>query len=109
MKPLKIEKIAVQAKSRTLKATYTMEAVQDLQNDHSIDIEKELSKILQEEIDKEFLETLNWIRVPVKKWEQVDDEWCKRYIKGKYKSFSNFWMFELEKDAHFFMLKWGTV
>jgi hypothetical protein len=107
MKPLKIEKIEVQAKSRVLKATWTIEDVQDLQYDQSVDIEKELSKILQEEIDKEFLETLNWIRVSVKNWKEVDDDWCKQYIKGKYRSFSNFWMFEQEKDAHFFMLKWG--
>jgi len=108
MKPLKIEKIAVQAKSRALKATCTTEVVQDLQ-DISIDIEKELSKILQKEIDREFLETLNWVRVSVENWEKVDNDWCKQYIKGKYKSFGNFWMFEKEKDAQFFMIKWGTV
>jgi uncharacterized protein YutE (UPF0331/DUF86 family) len=109
MKPLKIKKIAVQAKSRALKATWTLEAVQDTQSYYDINVEAELSKILQEEIDKEFLKTLNWVKVPVRNWQKVDDDWCKRYIKGKYKSFGNFWMFECEKDAHFFMLKWGTI
>lgn len=45
-----IEKVAVEAKSRALKAEYTTELAQDLKAVHGLDAETELSNILQSEI-----------------------------------------------------------
>ena len=45
-----IEKVAVTAKSRALKAEYTMELAQDLKAVHGLDAEQELSNILSTEI-----------------------------------------------------------
>lgn len=105
---MKIEKTFVEAKSRTLTATYTLEEIQDL----TVEMEGDLAKILQEEIDNEFMSALldsqGWTKITVKRWSNIDTEWCKKYIKGNYKCFGHYWHFEDEKDANFFILKWGT-
>jgi hypothetical protein len=108
MKPLDIQKIAVQAKSRTLKASWTMETADEAFAAHGLDVEDEIRKILQAEIDREILETLGWTKVTVVAWDLVDDAWCKKYIKGKYKCFGVHWMFEDDRDATFFTLKWNS-
>ena len=58
-----IEKVSVEAKSRALKAEYTMELAQDLKAIHGLDAEAELSNILQSEIlveiNREVIRTIN--------------------------------------------------
>lgn len=58
-----IEKTTVTAKTRALKAEYTMELVQDLKAIHGLDAETELSNILQSEviseINREFIRKIN--------------------------------------------------
>ena len=58
-----IDKIAVTAKSRALKAEYTMELAQDLKAVHGLDAEQELSNILSAEIlaeiNREVVRTVN--------------------------------------------------
>jgi hypothetical protein len=58
-----IEKVSVEAKSRALKAEYTMELAQDLKAIHGLDAESELSNILQSEIlveiNREVIRTIN--------------------------------------------------
>jgi len=60
-----IEKIAVTAKSRALKAEYTMELAQDLKAIHGLDAESELANILSTEIlaeiNREMIRTVNVI------------------------------------------------
>lgn len=57
-----IEKTSVEAKTRALKATYTLELAQDLKAIHGLDAEEELSFILSNEIvreiDRELIDTL---------------------------------------------------
>lgn len=59
-----IEKIAVTAVSRALKAEYTMELAQDLKAVHGLDAETELSNILSAEIlaeiNREVVRTINY-------------------------------------------------
>jgi hypothetical protein len=59
-----IEKVAVTAKSRALKAEYTMELAQDLKAIHGLDAETELSNILSAEIlaeiNREVVRTINY-------------------------------------------------
>jgi len=60
-----IEKVAVTAKSRALKAEYTMELAQDLKAIHGLDAESELANILSTEIlaeiNREMIRTVNVI------------------------------------------------
>ena len=59
-----IEKVSVTAKSRALKAEYTMELAQDLKAIHGLDAETELSNILSAEIlaeiNREVVRTINY-------------------------------------------------
>jgi len=58
-----IDKVAVSAKSRALKAEYTMELAQDLKAVHGLDAEQELANILSAEvlaeINREVVRTIN--------------------------------------------------
>lgn len=58
-----IEKVSVTAKTRALKAEYTMELAQDLRAVHGLDAEQELSNILSSEIlaeiNREVVRTIN--------------------------------------------------
>ena len=58
-----IDKVAVTARSRALKAEYTMELAQDLKAIHGLDAEAELANILQSEIlaeiNREVVRTVN--------------------------------------------------
>ena len=110
MKPFKIEKIEVQAKSRALKATWTSEVIDNLVADHAVDLEKEIAKLLQEEIDREIMFTLlvskGWTEVLIGRQTVVDTNWCKNYIKKPFEHYGHRWYFEDERDANFFTLKW---
>ena len=59
-----VEKVAVTAVSRALKAEYTMELAQDLKAIHGLDAETELSNILSaeilSEINREVVRTINY-------------------------------------------------
>jgi hypothetical protein len=63
-----IEKVTVTAKSRALKAEYTMELAQDLKAIHGLDAETELSNILSaemlSELNREVVRTINITAVP---------------------------------------------
>lgn len=68
-----IEKVTVTAKSRALKAEYTMELAQDLKAVHGLDAETELSNILSTEILAEInREVLRTINVTAKPGSQTD-------------------------------------
>ena len=63
-----VEKVAVTAVSRALKAEYTMELAQDLKAVHGLDAETELSNILSaeilSEINREVVRTINYSATP---------------------------------------------
>ena len=58
-----IEQSTVTAKSRGLKAEYSMELAQDLKAIHGLDAETELSNILSSEI--QLLASLTWTLIPM--------------------------------------------
>jgi len=102
-----IEKVAVTAKSRALKAEYTMELAQDLKAIHGLDAETELSNILSSEILAEInREVVRSINVTAKPGAQTDTttvgifdldtdsngRWSVEKFKGL--------MFQLERDAN---------
>lgn len=63
-----IEKISVEAKSRALKAEYSVEVAQDLKAIHGLDAETELANILSAEIlteiNREIIRTIYYLAVP---------------------------------------------
>jgi len=63
-----VEKVAVTAVSRALKAEYTMELAQDLKAVHGLDAETELANILSSEIlteiNREVVRTINYAATP---------------------------------------------
>tara|TARA_B110000483_G_scaffold191902_1_gene228031 strand:- start:51 stop:1334 length:1284 start_codon:yes stop_codon:yes gene_type:complete len=102
-----IEKNSVEAKSRALKAEYTMELAQDLKAIHGLDAETELANILSAEILNEInRELIRTIYVTAKPGAQVDTatagifdmdvdsngRWSVEKFKGL--------MFQLERDAN---------
>ena len=102
-----IEKIAVTAKSRALKAEYTMELAQDLKAVHGLDAEQELANILSTEIlaeiNREVIRSIN-ISATVGAQENVatagtfdlDIDANGRWSVEKFKGL----MFQLEREAN---------
>ena len=102
-----IEKSTVTAKSRALKAEYTMELAQDLKAIHGLDAETELSNILSTEILAEInREVIRTIYVSAKKGASVntttagifdlDTDSNGRWSVEKFKGL----MFQIERDAN---------
>ena len=102
-----IEKQTVEAKSRALKAEYTMELAQDLKAIHGLDAETELANILSSEILAEInREVVRTVYVTAKPGAQVDTanagifdmdvdsngRWSVEKFKGL--------MFQVERDAN---------
>lgn len=102
-----IEKVAVTAVSRALKAEYTMELAQDLKAVHGLDAETELSNILSAEIlaeiNREVVRTINYSAVPGATKNtassgtfNLDTDSNGRWAVEKFKGL----MFQIERDAN---------
>lgn len=102
-----IEKVTVTAKSRALKAEYTMELAQDLKAIHGLDAETELANILSAEIlaeiNREVVRTINITAVPGAQENtttagvfDLDTDSNGRWSVEKFKGL----MFQLEREAN---------
>ncbi len=102
-----IEKVAVTAVSRALKAEYTMELAQDLKAVHGLDAETELSNILSAEIlaeiNREVVRTINYSAVAgatknttTSGTFDLDTDSNGRWSVEKFKGL----MFQVERDAN---------
>jgi hypothetical protein len=102
-----IEKVAVTAVTRALKAEYTMELAQDLKAIHGLDAEQELSNILSAEIlaeiNREVVRTINYSAVPgatknvtTSGTFDLDTDSNGRWSVEKFKGL----MFQIERDAN---------
>jgi len=102
-----IEKVAVTAVSRALKAEYTMELAQDLKAVHGLDAETELSNILSAEIlaeiNREVVRTINYSAVAgatkntaASGTFNLDTDSNGRWAVEKFKGL----MFQIERDAN---------
>lgn len=80
------------------------------------EILKSESRRISEEVDWKIicytLTEVGWIKIKTS-WSclSVEDaynlkEWCAANIKGHYKARGNTWLFEREKDATMFILRW---
>ena len=103
-----IEKVTVTAKSRALKAEYTMELAQDLKAIHGLDAETELANILSAEIlaeiNREVVRTINITAVPGAQDNtttagvfDLDTDSNGRWSVEKFKGM----MFQLEREANY--------
>ena len=103
-----IEKVTVTAKSRALKAEYTMELAQDLKAIHGLDAESELSNILSSEImaeiNREVVRTINITAVTGAQDNtttagvfDLDTDSNGRWSVEKFKGL----MFQLEREANY--------
>lgn len=110
---MKIEKTVVQAKSRTLRASWTVEKAADLTSE----INDSLAKILQEELDREVLReaqkaaliSQGWTEVLPNPRASISFEWCDNFIKDQYRTIGKHWYFKDDRDATFFSLKWSSI
>ncbi len=81
--------------------------------DYGINIDKEVTKILQEQIDWDILvKSLilhgGWHKVTLSKFDRSEIEaWCKEHICGEYESRGSTWVFKEEKDYMLFVLRWS--
>lgn len=81
--------------------------------DYGINIDKEVTKILQEQIDWDILVKSRilhggWHKVILSKFDRLEvDAWCKEHICGKYESRGSTWVFKEEKDYILFLLRWS--
>ena len=102
-----IEKVSVTAKTRALKAEYTMELAQDLKAIHGLDAEQELSNILSAEIlaeiNREVVRTINYtatagaqVNVTTGGTFDLDTDSNGRWMAEKFKGL----MFQIERDAN---------
>jgi hypothetical protein len=97
----------IKAKTRMISDKWTLEDIEEL------NIDKEFSKILQEQIDWDILvKSLilhgGWHKVILSKFDRLEvDAWCKEHICGKYESRGSTWVFKEEKDYILFLLRWS--
>ena len=94
----------------TIKSNWTFDADVDL-----TEVGKEFSKILQEEIDWEvmvdILTEIGWTKIELpNKFLPVSGielhKWREQNLTGNWKAHGGTWLFEKEKDAVVFALRW---
>ncbi len=80
------------------------------------DIADKMAREIQEEIDWEIMcdmfKSVGWTEIKLT-WPEMTasraheiKEWSRQHLKGHYKGRGRTWIFELEKDATLFILKW---
>ncbi len=97
----------IKAKTQMISDKWTLEDIEEL------NIDKEFSKILQEQIDWDILVKSRilhggWHKVILSKFDRSEVEaWCKEHICGEYESRGSIWVFKEEKDYILFLLRWS--
>ena len=113
---MNIAKQKVEEKSRKLQSKWTV-TLEHGDTDYNANYE-EIAKVLQEEIDWEvmidILVEAGWTKIemdwPARMAEQDAHEikeWCRNNLQGNYQGRAKIWLFELEKDASMFILRWA--
>jgi hypothetical protein len=106
---MKIVKTKVQAKTRALAAGWTMEEQQVIEHE----IGSEFAKVLQEQIDKEFIMSIKaenlveqgWVRVPFTVMTSID--WFVENIRDEYVMILGEMYFKSSEDAVLYSLAWS--
>ena len=116
MKNLKQE---IESKTRKLQATWIVDMV-DMVEQHGLDVEEELARILQDEIAAEFVNEAirndcmlkGWTEAPFKLDHVQKDyievsTWLKANVSGRHQVFGNEIWFESKKDLTAFLARIG--
>lgn len=113
---MNIQKIEIKEKSRKLQAKWTV-SLEHGQDDYDPELEKQVAKALQEEIDWEItcdlMKQCGWTVVKTswnsKSIEEAYElrEWCDKHLTGHRKGRGDTWLFEKEKDASMFIMRWA--
>jgi len=120
---MNVVKTEIKNKSRKLSAKWTV-TLEHGQTEHNLELEKEIAKTLQEEIDwgilSDMLVEIGWQRVilspltlerfsHVHVWLGQVKPWLDSNMTGLYRSRRETWLFENSKDATLFILRWTNV
>lgn len=109
---MNIIKQKVEAKSHSLqeKWSFDIEAIA-IDSQFAVEFDKEVAKIMQEEMDWEILSKslveYGWTKISIIEPYHIVEKWVEENIQGKYKVRHNTWLFESEKDATMFILRWS--
>jgi hypothetical protein len=114
---MNIIKTEIKNKTRALNAKWSVTLDQN-DPDYDPELEKEFSKILQEEIDWEImiglLKEVGYTHITMPWPTRMDEvkahtikEWCRDNLKENYQGRGQDWLFKSEKDATMFVLKWA--
>jgi hypothetical protein len=111
MSTIQITTKTINATPRKLKASWTIDPVQDLMS-------ATLAKEIQEEMDREIFWELfktafpDWTQIklpyPIARTlnEHVIKTWCSENLKGNFNGYREQWMFEIPEDATWFIIRW---
>lgn len=109
MSNIQVTKQTITAKPRKLKASWTVELLQDVDNNADI------AKQLQEEIDRRIIwgvrKAVGWqeVKLPYPIYgvtKNIINKWCSENLKGSFEGYRENWIFELPEDATWFTLRW---
>lgn len=112
---MNIQKTIINAPSRQLTATYTVEPLQ-MADKPMVEIADTLMKEIQEEIDwgiiVDLLSASGWTLVEIQHENYVKnqteiDSWVAISCKDEYKNRMNSWLFKSKDEAAWFMLRWS--
>lgn len=114
---MNIVKQEIKEKARKLKAHWTV-TLESKDSDISKEVEDELARTIQEEIDWEIMcdmmVKLGYTKIEMKWPDRIDEviahnikEWCRENLQGHYQGRKNIWLFADEKDAVLFSLRWA--
>lgn len=108
-------KVEEESKKLVSKWTVTVDQA-DPESDPGL--EEEVAKILQEEIDWvvmiDIMTELGWTKIEMDWSSRIPDttahevkEWCRTNLEGNYQGRAKIWLFERERDATMFVLRWS--
>ena len=116
---MKITKVTVNATTRKLSAKYTLQETQDIVYQMDDEASSELARILQEEIDREIVESIQIERLKAEGWTEAKNNfnigprtkkrWLEDNAQGEYKIFVKSVLFSRASDATMFVLKWSDT
>lgn len=121
---MKIIKQQITAKTKTLKAKWTIAPIKDIVSTHGIDLENELGKQLQHEIDQEILNDIvrmgymqkGWTKAPFTtdkfSWPfefRIDEvtAWIHTHATDEYNVVGKEFWFKSPQDLTAFILRWS--
>ena len=85
----------------------------DLQQELMEKIAKDMAEDIDWKVMSGFLKEIGWIEIKIE-WPRMTEglaheikAWCRSNIKGHYKAQGRTWMFEEQKDATMFILRWS--